>query len=35
MMETVAQGWMWGAFVVFVIAMLVLDMFALGGNKPR
>ena len=26
---------MWGAFVVFVIAMLVLDMFALGGNKPR
>jgi tellurite resistance protein TerC len=34
MMETVAQGWMWGAFVVFVIAMLVLDMFALGGNKP-
>ncbi|HSI21968.1 MAG TPA: TerC family protein [Methylophilaceae bacterium] len=33
-METVAQGWMWGAFVVFVIAMLVLDMFALGGNKP-
>ena len=35
MMETVAQGWMWGAFVAFVIAMLVLDMFALGGNKPR
>ncbi|MEZ0237833.1 MAG: TerC family protein [Methylophilaceae bacterium] len=34
-METVAQGWMWGAFVAFVIAMLVLDMFALGGNKPR
>jgi tellurite resistance protein TerC len=34
MMETVAQGWMWGAFVIFVIAMLVLDMFALGGNKP-
>jgi len=26
---------MWGAFVAFVIAMLVLDMFALGGNKPR
>lgn len=35
MMESVAQGWMWGAFVAFVIAMLVLDMFALGGNKPR
>jgi tellurite resistance protein TerC len=34
-METVAQGWMWGAFVAFVVAMLVLDMFALGGNKPR
>ena len=34
-METVAQGWMWGAFVAFVIAMLVIDMFALGGNKPR
>jgi len=26
---------MWVAFVAFVIAMLVLDMFALGGNKPR
>lgn len=35
MMETVAQGWMWAAFVAFVVAMLVLDMFALGGNKPR
>ncbi len=34
-METVAQGWMWGAFVAFVIAMLVIDMFALGGNQPR
>jgi tellurite resistance protein TerC len=34
-MATVAQGWMWGAFIAFVIAMLVLDMFALGGNRPR
>jgi tellurite resistance protein TerC len=26
---------MWGGFIVFVIAMLLLDMVALGGNKPR
>lgn len=34
-MHSVAQGWMWGAFVVFVLAMLALDMLALGGSKPR
>lgn len=26
---------MWGGFIVFVIAMLLLDLFAFGGNKPR
>ena len=35
-METsVAQGWMWAGFVIFVIAMLAIDMLALGGSKPR
>ena len=33
MLETVAQPWMWGAFIAFVIAMLALDIFALGGSK--
>ena len=26
---------MWGGFIVFVIAMLLLDLVALGGNKSR
>lgn len=30
--ETVATWWMWVGFVVFVVAMLVLDMFVLGGK---
>ena len=35
-METsIAQGWMWAGFVGFVIAMLAVDMLALGGSKPR
>ncbi|MFM9913431.1 MAG: TerC family protein [Methylophilaceae bacterium] len=35
-METsVAQGWMWLGFVVFVLVMLAIDMLALGGSKPR
>jgi len=32
MIETVGSGWMWGGFVVFVLAMLAVDMFALGGK---
>ena len=36
-MEAVSIGtpWMWGGFVAFIVAMVVLDMFALGGGKPR
>lgn len=32
MMESIGNGWMWGGFVVFVLAMLAVDMFALGGK---
>ncbi|MBX9869749.1 MAG: TerC family protein [Burkholderiaceae bacterium] len=32
-MHTIAEPWMWGAFIAFVVAMLALDMFALGGSK--
>ena len=35
MLETVAQPWMWGAFIAFVLAMLALDIFALGGSKSH
>ena len=35
MIETVAQPWMWGAFIAFVLAMLALDIFALGGSKSH
>ncbi|MBI5612510.1 MAG: TerC family protein [Gammaproteobacteria bacterium] len=31
-MESIATGWMWAGFIVFVLAMLVLDMFVLGGR---
>ena len=32
MMESIGNGWMWGGFIVFVLAMLAVDMFALGGK---
>jgi tellurite resistance protein TerC len=32
-MHSIAEPWMWGAFIAFVVAMLALDMFALGGSK--
>jgi len=32
-MHTIAQPWMWVAFLLFVLAMLVLDIVAIGGNK--
>ena len=32
---SIAQGWMWAGFVVFVLLMLAVDMLALGGGKPR
>ena len=35
MFESVAQPWMWGAFIAFVLAMLALDIFALGGSKSH
>lgn len=31
-LETVATWWMWAGFIVFVLTMLVLDMFVLGGR---
>ena len=35
MIETIATGWMWGGFVVFVLAMLALDLFVFGGRKAH
>ncbi len=34
-MNNIGEPWMWAGFIAFVIAMAALDMFALGGNKPR
>lgn len=34
-MHTFAQPWMWGAFLAFVLAMLMVDIFACGGNKAN
>lgn len=34
-MHTIAQPWMWGVFLLFVIAMLAVDIFACGGNKAH
>ncbi len=32
MIETIASGWMWAGFIAFVLTMLALDMFVLGGK---
>lgn len=32
-MHSIAEPWMWPAFIAFVVAMLALDLFALGGSK--
>lgn len=32
---TIGEPWMWGAFIVFVLAMLALDLFALGGRHAH
>ena len=32
---TIGEPWMWGAFIVFVLAMLALDLFVLGGRKAH
>ncbi|MEF8728545.1 MAG: TerC family protein [Accumulibacter sp.] len=33
--ESFATGPMWAGFIAFVLAMLALDLFVLGGNKVR
>ena len=33
--DTFATGPMWAGFIVFVLAMLALDLFVLGGNKAH
>ena len=32
---SIGEPWMWVAFVVFVLAMLALDLFVLGGRKAH
>ena len=34
-MHTIAQPWMWAVFLVFVLAMLAVDIFACGGNRAH
>jgi hypothetical protein len=33
--ESLATGPMWAGFIAFVLAMLMLDLFVLGGNKAH
>ena len=35
MLHSVAQPWMWGVFIAFVLGMLALDVFALGGSRSH
>jgi tellurite resistance protein TerC len=35
MLHTVAQPWMWVAFIAFVLAMLAVDVVALGGSRAH
>jgi tellurite resistance protein TerC len=32
---SIGQPWMWGAFIVFVLLMLALDLFVFGGRKAH
>ncbi|KAA0958060.1 TerC family protein [Pseudomonas sp. ANT_H12B] len=32
---SVGQSWMWAAFILFVLAMLALDLFVFGGRKAH
>jgi tellurite resistance protein TerC len=32
---SVGEPWMWGAFIAFVLVMLVLDLFVFGGSKAH
>jgi TerC family integral membrane protein len=34
-MTSVGEPWMWGAFTVFVMLMLALDLFVFGGRKAH
>lgn len=34
-LNSIAEPWMWGVFIAFVIAMLALDIFALGGSRSH
>jgi tellurite resistance protein TerC len=33
--DSFATGWMWTAFIAFVVAMLALDLFVFGGHKAH
>lgn len=35
MLQTIAQPWMWVAFILFVLGMVALDIFALGGSRSH
>ena len=35
MIQTVAQPWMWAVFIGFVLAMLAVDVLALGGSRAH
>jgi len=35
MLHSVAQPWMWAVFIAFVLAMLAVDVLALGGSKAH
>lgn len=32
---SIGQPWMWAVFIVFVLAMLAVDLFLVGGNKAH
>ena len=32
---SIGEPWMWGAFIAFVLAMLVLDLFVFGGKEAH
>ncbi len=34
-MNNIGEPWMWGGFIAFVLAMLALDLFVLGGRHAR
>lgn len=34
-MASIAEPWMWAAFLIFVLLMLLLDLFVLGGHKSH